>query len=361
MSVRSRWLPLAAALTASATVALTGSASAESVASAKTQAAALAQRVQQLQTQAEVATERYDAVQSRLSQAVSEQIHANASLGSITARADSAAQDVSQRAQALYESGGSSNAVANLLTGQDPTTAISDYTLSASVATYEARKAAAASRTVAGARRLEARDGRIAASVTALQGQRRQAADAVSALLTSERTALASANGTVRRLEREAAAAAAAASAQQFDSAVTQAGGTLNLAPTVGATNPTAAAAISWAKSRVGDPYVWGATGPAAFDCSGLTQWAYAHAGIALPRTAAEQWSSGPHPSLSQLRPGDLLFWATDPNSVASIHHVTIYLGDGMMVAAPHTGTDVQVQPVYMQGFFGATRPWASS
>ena len=124
--------------------------------------------------------------------------------------------------------------------------------------------------------------------------------------------------------------------------------------------NNIAAAAIAAARSRLGVPYVWGATGPNSFDCSGLTQWSYAHAGITLPRIAAEQWNSGPHPSLSDLEPGDLLFWALNTSDPSTIHHVAMYIGRGMMIAAPHTGENVQIQPVYMTGFIGATRPWAS-
>jgi cell wall-associated NlpC family hydrolase len=122
-----------------------------------------------------------------------------------------------------------------------------------------------------------------------------------------------------------------------------------------------AAAAIAEARTRLGDPYVWGAQGPASFDCSGLTQWAYARAGIALPRVAAAQWHSGPQIALADLSPGDLLFWATDPSNPATIHHVALYIGGGEMIAAPHTGEDVQVQRVYSGGFIGAVRPTTGS
>jgi len=80
--------------------------------------------------------------------------------------------------------------------------------------------------------------------------------------------------------------------------------------------------------------------------------------GISLPRVAADQWNVGAHVDLAELLPGDLLFWATDPNDPATIHHVAIYIGGGMMIAAPHTGDVVKVEPVYMDGFIGATRPW---
>jgi cell wall-associated NlpC family hydrolase len=77
-----------------------------------------------------------------------------------------------------------------------------------------------------------------------------------------------------------------------------------------------------------------------------------------LPRVAADQYNVGPHVALPDLQPGDLLFWATDLSNPASIHHVAMYVGGGMMIAAPHTGDVVKVEPVYMDGFIGATRPY---
>jgi cell wall-associated NlpC family hydrolase len=126
------------------------------------------------------------------------------------------------------------------------------------------------------------------------------------------------------------------------------------------AASGAAAVAINWAGGQLGKPYQWGATGPDSFDCSGLTGWAYRHAGVDLPRTSREQWFSGPHPGLGYLQPGDLLFWATDTSNPATIHHVALYLGGDQMIAAPHTGTDVQIQPVYLTGFIGAVRPTAA-
>ena len=100
------------------------------------------------------------------------------------------------------------------------------------------------------------------------------------------------------------------------------------------------------ALSRVGMPYVWGAAGPSSFDCSGLVQWSFAQAGIVMPRVAADQALTGPAVPGSQLQPGDLLFYHTDPTAPGYISHVTIYLGRGQMVQAPQPGMDVQVVPV---------------
>ncbi len=97
------------------------------------------------------------------------------------------------------------------------------------------------------------------------------------------------------------------------------------------------------AESRVGLPYVWGAAGPSAFDCSGLVQWSLARAGIVMPRVAADQARTGPLIPVSDLRPGDLLFYHTDVTAPTYISHVAIYLGNGLMEQAPEPGMDVQV------------------
>ena len=125
----------------------------------------------------------------------------------------------------------------------------------------------------------------------------------------------------------------------------------------VPAPTPEAAAAVRAALDQVGKPYRWGATGPGSFDCSGLVRWAYARAGVALPRTSREQWWAGAPVGPGELRPGDLVFWATDPSNPATIHHVGVYVGQGLMVHAPHTGALVRVDPMRSPGYAGATRP----
>jgi len=120
--------------------------------------------------------------------------------------------------------------------------------------------------------------------------------------------------------------------------------------------SPVLTKVITAALSRVGDPYVWGGDGPTDFDCSGLVAWAFAQAGISMPRTAAQQFLSGPEIPLSKVQPGDLLFWAYDPSDPGFIDHVAMYIGNGEMVVAPHTGTDVQVDPVYTADLVGAVR-----
>jgi peptidoglycan DL-endopeptidase CwlO len=111
------------------------------------------------------------------------------------------------------------------------------------------------------------------------------------------------------------------------------------------------------ALSRVGDPYIWGAAGPKAFDCSGLVQWSMRQAGITMPRVAVDQATTGPQVPLSELQPGDLLFYHTDPTAPTYISPVAIYLGHGLMEQAPEPGMDVQVvEAVFGAGFAGAVQ-----
>ncbi|MEU5089564.1 NlpC/P60 family protein [Streptomyces sp. NPDC021356] len=111
-----------------------------------------------------------------------------------------------------------------------------------------------------------------------------------------------------------------------------------------------AAAAVAYAYAKLGSPYVWGATGPDAFDCSGLVQAAYRAAGIALPRTTYAQIGAGHRVSRSQLRPGDLVFF------YSGVSHVGIYVGGGQMIHAPNPSAPVRLAPVDQMPFAGATR-----
>jgi len=114
---------------------------------------------------------------------------------------------------------------------------------------------------------------------------------------------------------------------------------------------------LAAAKSRLGMPYVWGGSGPTQFDCSGLVQWSMAQAGIVMPRVAADQARTGPLLPLSQLQPGDLLFYHTDPTAPNFISHVAIYIGNGQMLQAPEPGMNVEIVAAdFGAGFAGAVR-----
>jgi peptidoglycan DL-endopeptidase CwlO len=114
--------------------------------------------------------------------------------------------------------------------------------------------------------------------------------------------------------------------------------------------NSIGAQALRHALTRLGAPYIWGAAGPHAFDCSGLVMWSYAQVGISLLHFTGDQWNEGVHIPRSQLQPGDLVFFFAD------LGHVGMYIGNGMMVDAPTFGQPVQVQPVFWNAFVGAVR-----
>src|SRR3954447_14515698 len=120
----------------------------------------------------------------------------------------------------------------------------------------------------------------------------------------------------------------------------------------VPATSPGAATAVRAALSQLGVPYRFAAASPGqAFDCSGLTLWAWGQAGVSLPHFAASQYGMLPHVPLDDLQPGDLVFFYGD------LHHVGIYIGNGMMVHAPRTGDVVKVSSLQGRNLVGAARP----
>ncbi|WP_210748294.1 C40 family peptidase [Actinomadura latina] len=115
---------------------------------------------------------------------------------------------------------------------------------------------------------------------------------------------------------------------------------------------------IKAAYTRLGWPYVWGGESEAegGYDCSGLMQFAFAKAGIRLPRVAADQARAGWVIPYAKAEPGDMLIWANDPTAPGYISHIALYLGGGKMLAAPRRGTVVQIQNVYTRNMRGAVR-----
>jgi cell wall-associated NlpC family hydrolase len=122
------------------------------------------------------------------------------------------------------------------------------------------------------------------------------------------------------------------------------------------------AAALRAAETQVGVPYVWGGETPGSgFDCSGLVQWAWARAGVSIPRTTEEQWAALPHVSMHDLQPGDLIYYYNLDGDNA-VDHVVMYAGSGpwgtsTIIAAAHTGTNISLAPLFTFGLIGAARP----
>ncbi|MFC0597155.1 C40 family peptidase [Streptomyces palmae] len=115
-------------------------------------------------------------------------------------------------------------------------------------------------------------------------------------------------------------------------------------------TSNRAAAALAAAKTKIGAPYVWGATGPSSFDCSGLTSWAYAQANVQLDRTSQDQANNGTRIGRSELKPGDLVLFYSD------LHHIGLYAGNGQVLHAPKPGANVRYESMDNMPFMFGVR-----
>ncbi|MQA32165.1 C40 family peptidase [Modestobacter roseus] len=175
------------------------------------------------------------------------------------------------------------------------------------------------------------------------------------------------------RRRQEAAAASSRAQAQPVRQQLSSGSSAASAGPRAGAGSASSAeTAIDAAERYLGTIYSWGGgslSGPSVgwgvdagivgFDCSGLTRYAYAQAGISIPRNSRAQYSALPKVARAELQRGDLVFWATDTSNAATIHHVAIYLGDGRILEAPQSGSVIRVTSMRWGGFIGGVRPSA--
>jgi cell wall-associated NlpC family hydrolase len=215
----------------------------------------------------------------------------------------------------------------------------------------------------------------LAAAEQVAAGARRQAA-AFAARQAAMQTQLDQAQQTLLGLEGARAAAARYAqqqAAQRATAAPQRVASPAASGPRAGAGSASAVeTAISAAKRYLGTSYAWGGgalNGPSVgwgidegvvgFDCSGLTRYAYAQAGITIARNSTQQYATQPKVSRADLQRGDLVFWALDTSSPSTIHHVAIYLGDGQILEAPESGSVVRVTSMRWSGFIGGVRPSA--
>lgn len=333
---------------------------------ARRKAAALRKAVDALELKAAQAVEDYNAADAELARAVSARLEAQADVDRAREAAAASDEAYAQRVRALYMTGGTMSLYASVMSATDLHDAFGRLANVNSVLRHDGVTVDVAEAAVSRAQAAAARLRTVALRQTKLERGVADAARKVETVLDAQRVLLAKAGADVRRIADEDRRKAEEAARKAFEArlaaaraAAAAAGPALDALAGDDTTPPNAvaAAAIDAAKTQLGKPYQWGATGPATFDCSGLTGWAYHQAGLDLPRTSRQQWFTGPHPDLGALAPGDLLFWGTRPGDPQSIHHVAMYLGGGMMIAAPHTGANVQIQPVYLDDFFGVTRP----
>jgi len=323
-------------------------------------------RLQQLNAHAEAAAERYNA--GRLQLAAARQQAAAAQHAAAAAAAQVAAMrtKVNQLAARSYTGGGLSTLSALVspggpqsvldrlatleILGHSQAHTLASFRAAQSTATRAATTArgavaaaqAAVIRLGAEQRQIEGAAGQTETLLRQLQAQQAQLATAA-----RDRAAKAAAAAQAAALGRQATATAAARRA--FPAA---AGGS---GPPVasGVAAHAAQVAVATALAQLGKPYVWAAAGPNSFDCSGLTLYAYASAGIALPHFTGAQWNVGRHVSIGELRPGDLVFFYSDR------HHMGMYIGGGRMVHAPHTGDVVKTEAMsgyWTSNFSGAVR-----
>jgi cell wall-associated NlpC family hydrolase len=285
----------------------------------------LVNQAKQLSNQINTLSEQYDGLRVQLSEAQAETKIAKATYEMDAKRLGEGEQAVGEVAAQSYMDGGFGTPL-QVLTSSNAQTLMSRAAIMQQLQAENGDKVSALSTAEAAARR---------AQETAAQQTKRAAA--LSATMAGKTKVI---QGKINTLN--------SAAFSQAMNIFNQTGQYPNINIPTG--NTVGAEALRYALTKRGDPYVWGAAGPGAFDCSGLVLWAYAQVGISLPHYTGDQYNQGEHISRSQLQPGDLVFFFQD------LGHVGMYIGDGLMVDAPTFGQPVQVQPVFWSAFAGAVR-----
>jgi len=304
------------------------------------------QRLTQLNTQADQVGQQYDEAQQELVSASQRLALVNREASRYEARFQSMRESIAQIAATAYEEGNLTSPAA-LLTAGNPQQILNQSSI---LLELSANNSAAMNQFLAAARQL-----------TGAQ----QAARRVQAGMLSLRSSLSSRKQSLNKLRaQEETLLAQLTPAQQ---AAATPGGTTGTTPNptpspspstgstqyTGSTSTQAGKAVAFAYAQIGKPYQWGATGPDSFDCSGLTQAAWAYAGVSIPRVSYDQMSQLPAVSTSDLQPGDILGFAGNS-------HVGIYVGGGYLIDAPQTGEDVEKVALagwYQSELDGAVQP----
>jgi len=314
-------------------------------------------RVDALYQEAEVATQSYDGAKEAAGTAREELGRLQDEAARRTARLNAARTELGTMAASQYRAGGVDPTV-RLLLSADPQRYLDGAAVLERAGSHQATAVAGYARRLGSVRQVQRRAEdtaqRLAETEAALKKHRVTivhklgAAEQLLSRLTAEQRQRMAARGGAHAGGARRADRAAGHGDGLADAARTGAGAAAAAAQ---APDSRAARAVAFAYAALGKPYVWGATGPSAYDCSGLTQAAWKSGGVSLPRTTYTQISSGPRVDRSQLAPGDLVFF------YSGISHVGIYVGDGKMIHAPHPGAPVRIAPVDQMPFAAATRP----
>jgi cell wall-associated NlpC family hydrolase len=301
--------------------------------------AAARRELDRLDAQVDAAVESYDQARIQLAAAQRTAAAVQARVARAEARLRVLRKAMGGIASAAYQSGGIDSFV-TLMTSADPQTFLDQATTLDQIA----RDQAGQLRELRGAaHRLKAEQDAARQAVEATRTVERRLASIkrdVEAKLARQQTLLDIVETRAARAARAARLAALAASRASRSSGRAY----------HGSASGRAKVAVAEAYRQLGKPYRWGASGPSSFDCSGLTMWAWGHAGVSLPHSSRAQYSQGRHVSYGELQPGDLVFFGHP------IHHVGIYVGGGQYIAAPHTGDVVGFRSMSRGDYAGATR-----
>jgi cell wall-associated NlpC family hydrolase len=301
-------------------------------------------QVSQLTTAENKAIQQYDQVKVQLAQANSRLQLVNAEVARDRKQFDLMRTYVAQVAATAYEDGNMTS-MAALITSAKPQTVLSRASMLvqlSSARSQEMRQFIAAARQLSGAQQSAERT---QAAIAALNNQAKGKAASIGRALTQRKSLLATLTAQQQQTVLSTASPGAGSSA-----------GTTVKAVSPLPTNTNAGQAVAFAYAQLGCPYVYGATGPCSsgYDCSGLAMSAWASAGVSIPRDTYGQWGALPHVPISQLQPGDLVFFAGES-------HVGIYVGGGYMIDAPVPGQNVEKVSLsgswYQSNLSGAARP----
>lgn len=299
-------------------------------------------KVNQLTSQFDQANQQYDQAAQQVSQARVKLAIANQKVAANQVQFKKLQGAVAAIAAESYENSNMTS-VAGLLTSNSPDTVLSGASLLMEISKGRNQQLSAF---LAAARQLKSSQQqaqRTKDALAAVEKQKQQQKQKASASLASEKTVYANLTS-----QQQATV--------QAHSVGGAAGAGTTTATFTGSTSTNGGQAAAFAVSKLGCPYLYGGTGPCSsgYDCSGLAQAAWAAAGVSIPRTTYEDWSSLPHVSMSSLEPGDLILYNGEG-------HVAIYVGGGKIVDAPHTGATVEEismnESWYASSEDGAVRP----